>query len=89
MKVGRIIKAQQNKKESGSDLECYERIERHEIWNDVGRVNLTWQVWEKTKKNLSASPISLYNRYHMKIMCIAYHSKTWNYSLHNLHSTGS
>ena len=21
-----------------------------------------WQVWEKTKKNLSASPISLYNR---------------------------
>jgi hypothetical protein len=28
----------------------------------VGRVNLTWQVLEKTKKNLSASPISLYNR---------------------------
>ena len=25
-------------------------------------VNPTWQVWEKTKKNLSASPISLYNR---------------------------
>ena len=27
------------------------------------RVNLTWQVWEKTKKNLSASPNRLYNRY--------------------------
>jgi hypothetical protein len=51
------------KKKSGPDLECYERIERHEIWIDMGRVNLTWQVREKTKKNLSASPISLYNRY--------------------------
>ena len=49
------------------DLECYERIERHEIWNDLGWVNLTWQVWEKTKKNLSASPISLYNRFYGKI----------------------
>ncbi len=59
-----IIKAQpqKKKKKSGLDLECYERVERHEIWIDVGKVNLTWQVLEKTKKNLLASPISLYNR---------------------------
>ena len=58
------IKSQPKKKESGPDLECYERVERHEIWIDVGRVNLTWQLLEKTKKkNLSASPISLYNRW--------------------------
>ena len=57
------VKAQPKKK-SGPDLECYEKIERHEIWIDVGRVNLMWQVWEKTKKNLSVSPISLYNRFY-------------------------
>jgi hypothetical protein len=54
-----IIKAQPPKKKSGLDLECYERVERHKIWIDVGRVNLTWQLLEKTKKNLSASLISL------------------------------
>ena len=57
-----IIKAQPKKKESGPDVKCYERVERHEIWIDVRKVNLTWQVLEKTKKNVSASPISLYNR---------------------------
>jgi hypothetical protein len=36
------------------------RFERYGIWIDLGRVNLMWQVLEKTKKNLSASPISLY-----------------------------
>ena len=39
-----MIKAQpkkKRKKESGPDLECYERVERHEIWIDVGKVNLT------------------------------------------------
>ena len=46
----------------GKDDMDYERVERHEVWIDLRRVNLTWQVLEKTKKNLSASPISLYNR---------------------------
>jgi hypothetical protein len=37
-----IIKAQpKKKKKSGLDLECYEGVERHEIWIDVRRVNLT------------------------------------------------
>ena len=64
IKRERIISLKQLKnKESGSDLECYERVERHKIWIDVGKINLTWQVLEKTKKNLSASPISLYNRF--------------------------
>ena len=55
-----IIKVQPKKKKSGPDLKCYERVERHEIWIDLERVNLMWQVLKKTKKNLSASPISLY-----------------------------
>ena len=64
IKCERIISLKQPKnKESGPDLECYERVERHKFWIDVGKVNLTWQVLEKTKKNLSASPISLYNRF--------------------------
>ena len=32
-----IIKAQSKKKESGLDLKCYEGVERHEIWIDVGK----------------------------------------------------
>ena len=50
-----IIKAQpKKKKKSGPDLECYERVERHEIWIDVGKVNLTWQVLEKTINTLTS-----------------------------------
>ena len=49
------IKAQpkKKKKESGPDLKCYERVETHEIWIDLGRVKLMWQVLEKTKKKIS------------------------------------
>ena len=58
-KKGKWVR-QPQKKKSGLDLKCYERNERHEIWIDVRRVNLTWQVWEKTKKNLF---VTEYNPY--------------------------
>jgi hypothetical protein len=34
VKIIIIIKAQSKKKKSGPDLECYEGVERHEIWID-------------------------------------------------------
>ena len=51
-----IIKAQpkKKKKESGPDLECYERIERHEIWIDVGKSKSDVAAFgEDKKKSLS------------------------------------
>jgi hypothetical protein len=49
-----IIKAQPKKKESGPDLECYERVERHEIWIDVGKSKSDVAAFgEDKKKSLS------------------------------------
>ena len=57
-----IIKAQpkKKKKKRWADLECYERVETHEIWIDVGKSKFDVAAFGEDKKNLSASPISLY-----------------------------
>jgi hypothetical protein len=52
-----IIKAQpkkKKKKKSWLDLECYERVERHEIWIDVGKSKSDVAAFgEDKKKSLS------------------------------------
>ena len=48
-----IIKAQpkKKKKKNGSDLECYERIEKHEIWIDGGKSKFDVTAFGEDKKN--------------------------------------
>ena len=45
-----IIKAQSKKKENRRDLKCYEGVESHEIWIDVGKSKSNVAGFREDKK---------------------------------------
>jgi hypothetical protein len=56
VKIIIIIKAQSKKKKSGPDLECYEGVERHEIWIDgKSKSNVAGFREDKKKKKKKIS----------------------------------